>query len=245
MSVLGTDLRDRRQREAFLPRIAICRRARAQSLPDAVGLGEHRLFRPLFGMESQARDTRIQRLLIATGLAPFSDRPAGKLSGGMKQKLGLCCALVHDPDLLILDEPTTGVDPLSRRQFWALVDDLRAESGHMTVIVATAYMEEAERFEYLVAMDGGRVLISDSTRNVMTRTGAATLEKAYISLLPKEQRAQASGLYHPSLPGSRWGSGHRGGGADTALWRLRRRRRCQFPDRPWRDLWFPRLQRLR
>ena len=76
----------------------------------------------------------------------------------MKQKLGLCCALIHDPDLLILDEPTTGVDPLSRRQFWELIDRIRAARPGMSVIVATAYMEEAARFDWLVAMDAGRVL---------------------------------------------------------------------------------------
>ncbi|WP_164107666.1 ATP-binding cassette domain-containing protein, partial [Serratia marcescens] len=75
-------------------------------------------FGRLYGQAEGERHKRIARLLIATGLDPFPDRPAGKLSGGMKQKLGLCCALIHDPDLLILDEPTTGVDPLSRRQFW-------------------------------------------------------------------------------------------------------------------------------
>ena len=83
----------------------------------------------------------------STGLAPFADRPAKKLSGGMRQKLGLCCSLIHDPDLLILDEPTTGVDPLSRRQFWELIDRMRARRAGMSVIVATAYMEEAERFD--------------------------------------------------------------------------------------------------
>ena len=73
----------------------------------------------------------------------------------MKQKLGLCCALIHDPDLLILDEPTTGVDPLSRRQFWELIDRIRERRPDMSVLVATAYMEEAERFDWLVAMDDG------------------------------------------------------------------------------------------
>ena len=76
----------------------------------------------------------------------------------MKQKLGLCCALIHDPDLLILDEPTTGVDPLSRNQFWELIGRIRAGREGMSVLVATAYMEEAERFDWLVAMDDGKVL---------------------------------------------------------------------------------------
>ena len=79
-------------------------------------------FSRLFGQSRSERAWRITELLGATGLAPFADRPAKKLSGGMRQKLGLCCSLIHDPDLLILDEPTTGVDPLSRRQFWELID---------------------------------------------------------------------------------------------------------------------------
>ena len=94
-------------------------------------------------------------LLRSTGLDPFPDRPAGKLSGGMKQKLSLCCALIHDPDLVILDEPTTGVDPLSRRQFWGLIDRIRKRRPQMSVLVATAYMEEAEQFHWLAAMDDG------------------------------------------------------------------------------------------
>ena len=87
----------------------------------------------------------------------LSDRPAKKLSGGMRQKLGLCCALIHDPDLLILDEPTTGVDPLSRRQFWELIDRMRRAAQGMSLLIATAYMEEAERFDWLVAMNAGKV----------------------------------------------------------------------------------------
>ena len=83
-------------------------------------------FGRLFGHGRAERGARIAELLDSTGLAPFADRPAKQLSGGMRQKLGLCCALIHDPDLLILDEPTTGVDPLSRRQFWELIDRIRA-----------------------------------------------------------------------------------------------------------------------
>lgn len=79
-------------------------------------------FARLFGHDAAERRRRIDRLTRSTGLYPFLNRPAGKLSGGMKQKLGLCCALIHDPDLLVLDEPTTGVDPLARRQFWDLID---------------------------------------------------------------------------------------------------------------------------
>ena len=81
----------------------------------------------------------------------------GKLSGGMKQKLGLCCALVHDPDLLLLDEPTTGVDLLSRRQFWELVDGIMAARPGLTVVVATSDLDEADRFGRVVMMDGGKI----------------------------------------------------------------------------------------
>ena len=111
---------------------------------------EHRIFRPPVRTIPDEREWRIAELLDSTGLAPFADRPAKKLSGGMRQKLGLCCSLIHDPDLLILDEPTTGVDPLSRRQFWELIDRIRSRRPGMSVIVATAYMEEAERFDWLV-----------------------------------------------------------------------------------------------
>ncbi len=117
-------------------------------------------FGRLFGQPREERGRRIDELLASTGLARFRGRAAGKLSGGMKQKLGLCCALIHDPDLLILDEPTTGIDPLSRRQFWELIDRIRARRPGMSVLVSTAYMEEAQTFDWLAAMDSGKVLAS-------------------------------------------------------------------------------------
>ena len=126
----------------------------------------------------------IERLTIATGLADFLNRPAGKLSGGMKQKLGLCCALIHDPDFLILDEPTTGVDPLSRRQFWELIDSIRAERAGMTLLVSTAYMDEAERFDRLIAMDAGKVLATGTPAELKASTNTSSLEKAFVALLP-------------------------------------------------------------
>ena len=104
----------------------------------------------------------------------------------MKQKLGLCCALIHDPDLLILDEPTTGVDPLARAQFWDLISHIRRQRPGMSVIVATAYMDEAQRFDWLVAMDAGMVLATGTPRNLLERTGAESLEAAFIRLLPEE-----------------------------------------------------------
>src|SRR5690554_4226300 len=108
----------------------------------------------------------------------------------MKQKLGLCCALIHSPDLLILDEPTTGVDPLSRKRFWDLIDTIRRQSTGMSVLVATAYMEEAERYDWLVAMDEGKVLATGSPAELRQQTGTETLDDAFIALLPDNRREQ-------------------------------------------------------
>src|SRR6185436_1381193 len=151
----------------------------------------------LFGLSPAQRKVRVKELLAATGLGPFADRPAGKLSGGMKQKVGLCGALVHDPDLLILDEPTTGVEPLSRQQVWALIDDIRAGRPGMSVVISTAYMDEAQRWAWIVAMDAGRVLATGTPAELMQRTGTADLEKCFIALLPEEKRAGHTELVIP------------------------------------------------
>ncbi|HWA98438.1 MAG TPA: ribosome-associated ATPase/putative transporter RbbA, partial [Pirellulales bacterium] len=127
----------------------------------------------------------------------FAARPAGKLSGGMKQKLGLCCALIHDPDLLILDEPTTGVDPLSRQQFWTLIDSIREQRPGMSVLVSTAYMDEAQRFDWLVAMDSGNVLATGSPSELRERTKTESLEEAFVALLPEEKRGGGQKLVIP------------------------------------------------
>lgn len=142
----------------------------------------------MFGHNRKERERRIADLLARTGMSSFADRPAGKLSGGMKQKTSLCCSLIHDPDLLILDEPTTGVDPLSRRQFWELIDDIRKDRPGMSVIVATAYMEEAERFDWLVAMNDGQVLATGTPGELLQRTNTPNLDAAFIALLPEELR---------------------------------------------------------
>jgi ribosome-dependent ATPase len=146
-------------------------------------------FGRLFGQSASERRARITELLTATALDPFEDRPAGKLSGGMKQKLSLCCALINDPDLLILDEPTTGVDPLSRGQFWDLINTIRARRPQMSVMVATAYMDEAQRFDWLMAMDDGKVIADGTLKELLERTGEPTLDDAFIALLPAEKRA--------------------------------------------------------
>ena len=195
VQVLGGDVADKAFRKQLAPRVAFMPQGLGRNLYPTLSVGENiDFFARLFGQDASEREARTQRLLEATGLTPFRDRPAGKLSGGMKQKLGLCCSLVHDPDLLILDEPTTGVDPLSRRQFWALVEALRQERAGMTVIVATAYMEEAERFDHLVAMDDGRVLVCGPTKEVLKSAGVTSLEAAYISLLPPDKRGNSEPL---------------------------------------------------
>ncbi|BBF92725.1 ribosome-associated ATPase/putative transporter RbbA [Blastochloris tepida] len=198
VTVLGGDMREARHRDAVAPRIAYMLQGLGKNLYPTLSVVENiDFFGRLHGQGAAEREVRIARLLEATGLASFPDRAAGKLSGGMKQKLSLCCALVHDPDLLILDEPTTGVDPLSRRQFWALIDQLRSERPSMTVVVATAYMEEAARFERLIAIDEGRLLASEPTADVLARTGASSLEAAYVSLQRPERRGQSGGLVIP------------------------------------------------
>ena len=154
-------------------------------------------FGRLFGHARAEREAKIDELLLATGLARFRERPAGKLSGGMKQKLSLCCALIHDPELLVLDEPTTGVDPLSRRQFWELVDRIRERRPGMTVVVSTAYMEEAEVFGWLVAMNAGQILATGTPAELKERTGTRDLDAAFIELLPEEARRGHRELHVP------------------------------------------------
>ena len=187
--VLGGDMRDVHHRREVCPKIAWMPQGLGKNLYHTLSVYENvDFFARLFGHDKAERELRINELLQSTGLAPFRDRPAGKLSGGMKQKLGLCCALIHDPQLLILDEPTTGVDPLSRAQFWELIDSIRQRQPDMSVLVATAYMEEAERFDCLVAMNAGEVLATGSAAELKAQTGSQTLEQAFIALLPEAQR---------------------------------------------------------
>lgn len=189
VEVLGGSMAQALHRRDVCPRIAYMPQGLGKNLYPTLSISENlEFFGRLFGQDRAERRHRITDLTRSTGLAPFIDRPAGKLSGGMKQKLGLCCALIHDPDLLILDEPTTGVDPLSRRQFWDLIDRIRADRPGMSVMVATAYMEEAARFDWLVAMEEGRVLAAGSPQDLLERTGTATLEEAFIALMPEEKR---------------------------------------------------------
>ncbi|WP_201582879.1 ribosome-associated ATPase/putative transporter RbbA [Psychrobacter jeotgali] len=198
VQVLGQDMAKKSVRDDLSQHIAFMPQGLGHNLYPTLSVYENVEFHArLFGLDAHERRARIARLLEATGLDPFPDRPAGKLSGGMKQKLSLCCALVNNPELLILDEPTTGVDPLARRQFWALVASLQAERKEMTVIVSTAYIEEAEDFEYLLAMDDGKLLVNERTQTVMKELEVSSLEEAYIKLLPEEKQTNSGKLKIP------------------------------------------------
>ena len=196
--VLDGDMADAAHRDVICSRIAYMPQGLGKNLYPDLSVEENiEFFARLFGQSRDERQWRIAELLESTGLAPFADRQAKKLSGGMRQKLGLCCSLIHDPDLLILDEPTTGVDPLSRRQFWELIDRIRSRRPGMSVVVATAYMEEAERFGFLIAMNAGRILAAGSPEELKAQTRAKTVEDAFVALLPEADRVGHAKLEIP------------------------------------------------
>src|SRR3954462_3082517 len=189
VEVLGGNIGDPKFRTNIAERIAYLPQGLGKNLYPTLSIFENAdFFGRLFGQSKEEREYRIDDLFASTDLTPFRDRPAGKLSGGMKQKLGLCCSLIHDPDLLILDEPTTGVDPLARRQFWDLIDRIRERRPTMSVLVATAYMDEAERFDWLMVMNAGKILDTGPPEEVKRKTNSTTLEEAFIKLLPDEAK---------------------------------------------------------
>lgn len=187
--VLGGDMRDKEHRLNVCPDIAYMPQGLGKNLYPTLSVQENAdFFARLFGQNKAEREERIAELCQRTGLNGFESRPAGKLSGGMKQKLGLICSLIHDPKLLVLDEPTTGVDPLSRRQFWDLIDDIRKERADMSVMVATAYMEEAARFDWLIAMYDGKILATGTPEELLKQTKTENLDEAFIALMPSEEQ---------------------------------------------------------
>jgi ribosome-dependent ATPase len=189
VEVLGGPIGDSKFRTMTAERIAYLPQGLGKNLYPTLSITENvDFFGRLFGQAADEREWRIKDLFDSTDLSPFRERPAGKLSGGMKQKLGLCCSLIHDPDLLILDEPTTGVDPLARRQFWDLIDRIRERRPTMSVLVATAYMDEAERFDWLMVMNAGQILDTGPPEEVKSKTNSKTLEEAFIKLLPEEAK---------------------------------------------------------
>lgn len=202
VAVLGGDMASGAHRDRVAPKIAFMPQGLGKNLYPTLSVAENiDFFASLYATPPAERRERRDQLLKATGLDPFPDRPAGKLSGGMRQKLSLCCALVHDPELLILDEPTTGIDPLSRRQFWQLIDGIRALRPGMTLVVATAYMEEAERFGRLVAIDTGRTLASGTRQEVLAKSGADSVEAAFVRLLHPEAETASGFAPRPARAG--------------------------------------------
>ena len=131
-------------------------------------------FAALYKVPPAARAVRIKRLLEFSRLGPFRRRQAARLSGGMKQKLSLCCSLIHTPELLLLDEPTTGVDPISRRELWEILYSLLNEG--VTIIVSTPYMDEAERAGEIMLLHKGRGLLTGDMQKLQSRFGLAVFE---------------------------------------------------------------------
>ncbi|EDT4218979.1 ATP-binding cassette domain-containing protein [Salmonella enterica subsp. salamae] len=196
--VLGGDMRNAKHRRDVCPRIAWMPQGLGKNLYHTLSVYENvDFFARLFGHDKAEREARITELLNSTGLAPFRDRPAGKLSGGMKQKLGLCCALIHDPELLILDEPTSGVDPVARDMFWQLMVDL-SRQDKVTIFISTHFMNEAERCDRMSLMHAGKVLASGTPQELVQQRGAANLEAAFISWLQEAAGAAPETTIPPS-----------------------------------------------
>lgn len=201
LTVLGGDIANKKHRKKVCPHIAYMPQGLGKNLYKTLSVEENLQFvGRLFGHNATERRKRIDELTKSTGLAAFLDRPAGKLSGGMKQKLSLCCSLIHDPDFLILDEPTTGVDPLARTQFWELINRIRKVRPSMSVIVATAYMDEAQGFDWLAMMDDGKILKTGTPHELLTQTNCQNLEDAFIKLLPEEKKLGYEPVVIPELP---------------------------------------------
>jgi len=148
-----------------------------------------RFYADLFGVNKAERRQRSSQLLQAAGMAEFRERLAGKLSGGMKQKLSLVCALIHRPKVILLDEPTTGVDPVSRRDFWRILYELISEG--VAILTSTAYLDEAERCHRVALLHQGKLLFCDTPANLKT-----TMSKGVLSVTGPEPRALRSQLEH-------------------------------------------------
>lgn len=148
-----------------------------------------RFYADLFGVTGRERNERAPQLLRAAGMEEFRSRLAGKLSGGMKQKLGLVCALIHRPKVVLLDEPTTGVDPVSRRDFWRILYELIAEG--VGILTSTAYLDEAERCHRVALLHRGRLLFCDTPENLKSKLG-----KGVLSVITPEARRVRNELGH-------------------------------------------------
>jgi ABC-2 type transport system ATP-binding protein len=148
-----------------------------------------RFYADLFGVKKAGREERAPQLLQAAGMSEFRERLAGKLSGGMKQKLGLVCALIHRPQVILLDEPTTGVDPVSRRDFWRILYELSSEG--VAILTSTAYLDEAERCHRVALLNQGKLLFCDTPANLKAKLG-----KGVLSVTSSDARGLRSQLEH-------------------------------------------------
>ena len=186
---LGLNPDDKKDRTLLAYRVSYMPQGLGRNLYPTLSVYENiEFFANLFGVKGRRKEEKITELLQATSMDAFRDRPAGKLSGGMKQKLSLCCSLINDPDILILDEPTTGVDPLSRLQFWMLIDNIKKRRQGMTVVVATAYMDEAMRFANVVAMNEGRIIAGGKREDILRKTGKEDLDGAFVALMEAQKK---------------------------------------------------------
>ncbi len=160
--------------------------------PDLTVIENIHFYADIYGVPRRGRDEKVERLLAFSNLTPFTRRLAGNLSGGMKQKLGLACALIHTPKVLLLDEPTNGVDPVSRRDFWRILYQLLREN--VTIFVSTAYLDEAERCNRIGLLHKGRLLAVDTPRRVKRLMRGALLE------IRGQEPRQIAALLRASLP---------------------------------------------
>lgn len=148
-----------------------------------------RFYADIFGLKRTDRERRASTLLEAAGMNPFGKRLAGKLSGGMKQKLGLVCALIHTPQVILLDEPTNGVDPVSRRDFWGILYSLLGEK--VAIIISTSYLDEAERCHRVALLHQGRLLFCDTPAELKKNLHGAVV--AIVSPEPRRLRDSLTG----------------------------------------------------
>lgn len=146
-------------------------------------------FGDLFGVPKDVQQERIKKLYQFSRLEPFAKRLAGDLSGGMKQKLALCCVLIHEPKVLVLDEPTVGVDPVSRQEFWQILHDLK--NNGTSIFVTTSYMDEAEQCERIALIYDGTFLALDKPENIVKKYSSSnkdTLEDVFIKLMTEQKK---------------------------------------------------------
>ncbi|MCK5242402.1 ABC transporter ATP-binding protein [bacterium] len=163
--------------QSIRPKIAYM--PQQQSLYADLSVGEHLdFFKDMYVIPSEVYITRRAELLRLTRMEPFQDRVAGKLSGGMYKKLGLMCALLQSPDVVFLDEPTNGVDPISRREFWELLYRLLQQK--ILVIISTAYMDEAERCSRVHVLEEGRILSTGEPRSILKRENVDNFEDFFV-----------------------------------------------------------------